>query len=74
MLRDKFQKLNVSEITWNALKDSRPPEVESLYLVAINGSAAFAVYRRDGNSIWGFNKDDVSFWANVPSVPSAKDV
>lgn len=74
MLREKFQKSNVSVVYWKKISESHPPKEDKIYLVAIGPQVAFSAFREDGNKVWAFNKDGVSYWAEVPEVPKDAEV
>jgi hypothetical protein len=69
MWQEKIQKSTVSVVYWKKIEESSPPEEDKMYLVAINGQAAFAAFRQDGNGSWAFNKDGVTHWAEIPEAP-----
>jgi hypothetical protein len=69
MLREKIQKSSAFVVYWKKSSEAAPPQEDKVYLVAINGQAAFAAFRQDGNGLWSFNKDGVSHWAEMPEVP-----
>lgn len=58
-----------ASIEWKSVAEGLPEQQRALYLVVIGDQAAFAWYEQNGNGEWGFNKNDVHHWAQIPEVP-----
>ena len=75
MLREKYQKSIAFEKTeqWTRVSTALPEQKESIYLVVINGSFAFAWFRKNESGLWQFNKADVTHWMKIPEVPKDEE-